>query len=336
MERVCENAGSNHVSLPEKTPFRRYVVSVIPFLVVGGLIYGGVYLKPVVKEVNVAPAVIERGDYLYGIAQVGNDRLIAVGSHGKIWAGSGSADSWTRLPSPIKTTLQDIDSWDAQHAVAVGDQGEIIASQDGGKTWSVSSAPKSRIANKLLRVRTAGEGVAWAVGEAGAVLRSGDHGNTWERAHEEEDLAWNGIAVRDRHVWIVGEYGNVHSSTDGGATWTKRKAPVKGSLMAVTFKDDAQGIAVGVNGMILSTSDGGANWVARSANTKEHLYDVIWDGERWAAVGDKGVLVMSDAKGEVWNVADGKENDRRWHTKILKFGNGYAVSGASFYLTSRN
>lgn len=313
---------------------RSYAVSLIPFLVVGGLIYGGVYIKPVVKEVNVPPAVIGRGDYLYGITLMGEQRLIAVGSKGKIW--ERTADVWAPVASPIKTTLQDIDAWDAKRAVAVGDEGEIIATEDGGKTWTVSSAPKSKIANKLLRVRTGSDGVAWAVGEAGAVLNSNDYGKTWVRAHDEEDLAWNGVSVHGRHVWIVGEFGNVHFSADGGASWTKRKAPVEGSLMAVTFKDDAFGIAVGVDGTILATSDGGASWVARESNTKEHFYDVIWDGERWAAVGDKGILVTSDAKGGVWTVVDGKDNDRRWHTRILKMANGYAISGASFYLTEKS
>ena len=106
--------------------------------------------------------------------------------------------------------------------------------------------------------------------------------------------------------------------------------------MSVAFKDDAQGIAVGVDGTIVATNDGGAKWIARKSQTRQHLYDVIWDGTRWAAVGDKGIVATSNAKGVVWTVTDGKKNDRHWHTKILRLGNDYAISGASFYLMDQS
>jgi photosystem II stability/assembly factor-like uncharacterized protein len=294
-----------------------------------------VYLKPVVKAVNVPPAVIERGDYLYGIAQLGSERLIAVGSRGKIWTSMGPTASWARLASPIKTTLQDVDSWDALNAVAVGDNGEIIVTRDGGSTWSKAAPPRSKVANKLLRVRTAGQGVAWAVGEAGAVLKSEDYGQTWTRARAEEDVAWNGVWIQGSRIWIVGEFGSVSFSADNGRTWTKQNTPIQGSLMAVAFKDAVSGVAVGVDGAILTTADGGLTWIKRELRAKDHFYDVIWDADRWAAVGDKGLLAMSDANGEAWQVVGGKDSDRRWHTKILRFGSGYALTGASFLVVDR-
>jgi hypothetical protein len=44
---------------------------------------------------------------------------------------------------------------------------------------------------------------------------------------------------------------------------------------------------------------------------------------------------MSDANGEAWQVVGGKDSDRRWHTKILRFGSGYALTGASFLVVDR-
>jgi photosystem II stability/assembly factor-like uncharacterized protein len=309
----------------------QYIGALVPFLVVGGLIYGGVYVKPVAKDVNVPAAVIERGDYMYGAAKAGDDKLIAVGSNGTSWAGTGAALSWSGLKSPLETTLQDVDTWDARRAVAVGDLGEIIFSGDGGASWVKASPPTSTVANKLLRVRTSEGGSAWAVGEAGAVLRSDDYGRTWVRARAEEDIAWNGVAVQGSRIWLVGEFGNISFSDNGGRSWSKQSSPVRGSLMAVAFKDASSGVAVGVDGVILATADGGASWKRQSLPAKDHFYDVIWNDGLWLAIGDKGLMATSSANAPAWRVADNKDNDRRWHTKILAYQDRFVLVGASVF-----
>lgn len=91
MNRDSETAQWRHKAAPTRTTnfnFARFVVSAMPFVVVGSLIYAAVYLKPAAKGISVPPAVVGHGDYMYGIAQLGTDRMLAVGSNGKVWVGN--------------------------------------------------------------------------------------------------------------------------------------------------------------------------------------------------------------------------------------------------------
>lgn len=316
-------------SVASKPGVTRYVAAAVPFLVVGALVYGGMYVKPVVKDVNLQAAVIERGDYMYGAAGLGAGKLLTVGSNGKIWSSAFPELAWRVVPSPLDTTLQDVAAWDERRAVAVGDLGAVIVSDDGGARWTRVAAPLSKVANKLLHVAATAGGGAWAVGEAGAVLKSADYGHSWSRARAEEDIAWNGVAVQGERVWLVGEFGNISFSDNGGASWKPQKSPVRGSLMAVAFKDALSGVAVGVDGVVLATSDGGAAWSRQPLAAKEHLYDVVWDGGRWLAAGDKGLVAASSADAPGWRVLDIPDNDRRWHTAIVALPRGAVLAGAS-------
>lgn len=313
--------------------FTRIIMSVLPFLIIGGLIYSAIFIKSEIAANTIRPPAIERGDFLYGIALPASDALWAAGSNGKIWRSADSGKSWAVQSTPTHENLQDIAAWDALHAVAVGNDGIVIRTVDGGRTWTTVDVPKSRIANKLVRVRIFG-GRAWAVGEVGAALYTDDRGATWKRGAPEEDLAWNDVFADGRKTWLVGEFGSIRTSIDGGASWTAANSPVKTSLMAIAFRDQDNGITVGLDGIILATRDGGRTWVETTKVTREHFFDLLWDGKQWAAVCDKGVLVTADAATAKWTVAQLAPDQRAWHTKIIRAGNRYMASGATFVTTA--
>ena len=236
--------------------------------------------------------------------------------------------TWHRQNTGIYENLQGIAAWDAQHAVAAGNHGVILYTADGGNSWKAAQVPKSDNPNKLFRVHIF-DGVAWAVGEFGSLLRSDDKGATWTRAMEEKDRAWNDICFRGQNGWLVGEFGTVMRTTDGGATWTENELENKVSLMGVEFRDDQNGVAVGLTGTLMVTSDGGATWRDVPPLTREHLLDIAWDENRWVAVGDKGVMVTSDAAASDWKLGRISEGDVSWRTQITRAGNRYYVAGAN-------
>ncbi|MGH8806552.1 MAG: WD40/YVTN/BNR-like repeat-containing protein, partial [Noviherbaspirillum sp.] len=219
--------------------FAKFSVSTVPFVTVGVLLYAALWIKPQAAGSSVAPPAIARGDFIYGITQPVGDSLLAAGSEGKVWRGSLGGPAWTLLPTPTKVNLQDIAAWDSRHAVAVGNDGVVIVSDDGGNSWRQVDAPKSGVANKLMRVRTAGASEAWAVGEMGAVLHTKDFGATWVRAAAEVDAAWNDVHAHAGKVWLVGEFGRIAYSADGGGNWKAVASPVKASLMAIAYRDAA-------------------------------------------------------------------------------------------------
>jgi photosystem II stability/assembly factor-like uncharacterized protein len=309
------------------------VTSLIPIAVVGGLLYAAFFVKAVAVISAVRPPAIERRDSFLGVALPADKIVWAAGSNGKIIRSDDNGANWSAQPVPVMENLQGIAAWDADQAVAVGG-GAIIRTADGGKTWKQIAVPSSEVANKLLNVRAYANGSAWAVGELGAVLKTADFGQTWVRALPEKDQAWNDISFSGGHGILVGEFGQVMTTEDGGSTWQTAKSGVQSSLMSVYLRDASNGVAVGLSGVVLTTRDGGSHWSVAERQTREHLNNVLWDGERWIAVGDKGLLVTGDAQGAVWKASRVSEGSLGWNTQIVRMHSsgkpaGYVLAGAS-------
>lgn len=305
------------------------VTSSLPVAIIAGLLYAGLFVKaePTVDRLAIRP--LERRDAFYGLAAPDGATLWAAGSYGKIVRSDDGGRSWRIQPTPVVSHLQAIAAWDGEHAVAVGNRGVVVVTGDGGRTWQEVQAPRSEIANKLVQVRAYPGGVAWAVGEVGAVLRSLDYGATWERAMPEKDQAWNDIFFDGPTGWMVGEFGQILRTTDGGANWEPVESPVGNSLMSVHFRDGRHGVAVGLSGTALVSADGGRTWRESPQLTREHLNCVIWDGQSWVAVGDKGIRVTADAAGTDWKAGRIDERDLSWHTQIVRSGDAYVLAGAN-------
>lgn len=309
------------------------LVSALPWMIIAGLFYAGLFVKPQVVGASVSLPMLERRDRIYGLAHGEGGTLLAAASNGKILA-VGADRKITRQPTPLDLSLQDIAAFDATHAVAVGNDNVILTTEDGGKHWSkADKVPRSQVANKLNRVRTGANGVAVAVGEMGALLHTQDYGKTWERLREEEDLAWNDVAILDGGTFVVvGEFGKILRSVDGGKNWEKEQVPVEGSLMAVAFRDASNGVAVGLDGVVLTSSDGGRKWSSVKLPVHEHLLDVLWNPGKneWFAVGAMGRWVSGTqgVEGLHWKAGVLGEHTLSWHTRALAAGDAYWLAGA--------
>ncbi len=306
------------------------LISSAPLVIIGGLLYAGLFVKPHPSGGVVETPVFERGNWFYGLSAQEGGKIWLVGADGKILRSQDGGGTWKLQSSLVKANLQDIAAWDDQRAVAVGNRGTVIVTADGGKSWRSVDVGPFKIANKLLRVKALPGGHAWTVGEGGNILHSGDFGNSWSRVGIEEDRAWNDIFFNEGRGWIVGEYGRIKFSKDNGATWKEVTGPVKISLMGVAFKNGNNGVAVGLNGVVLATHDGGQTWKQEKPVTAEHLFAVTYDGTRWVAAGAKGVVLISDSEGREWKSTRLSNEDRAFYTCIVKSGGQYYLSGARF------
>ncbi|MFZ3207845.1 MAG: YCF48-related protein [Geobacteraceae bacterium] len=304
------------------------IISALPLLIIGALLYVAIYIKPQPEEAKTNPYPIVKRDRFYGVVSPTPTTVWAVGSHGKVVRSNDAGNSWVVQTTPTTEHLQDIATWDDKRACAVGNNGVVMVTSDGGTSWKSVEAPRSDLANKFVAVRVFPDGGAWVVGEMGAVLYSKDFGLTWERRLKQEDVAWNSIALIEKTGFLVGEAGRIMRTDNGGETWTAVKSPVVSSLMGVALRDKDNGVAVGLQGVVLITKDGGKSWTETSKATIEHLFDIIWDGTEWIAVGDKGVMLKGDSSGADWNGKRITDLDTSWYTKVAKSGNRYYLSGA--------
>mgnify|MGYP003624317891 CR=1 FL=1 len=309
--------------------FAKLILSIMPWAIVGTLLWAGIFVKPTAVIEEVIPPVINVRDNIFGLSKVSSDVYMAAGNYGKLLISRDKGRTWESQTAPVDSHLQDITSWDENKSVAVGNEGVTLRTDDGGKTWVEVDSPKSDTANKLLRVHSYPNGEAWAVGEMGMILNSHDYGNTWTQMREEEDVFMNDIVrVDETTLYIAGEFGLIFKSSDNGKTWEDTQTDSPNSFTAVAFRTPTEGVVVGLGGAIVATKDGGETWTyiePKVSGMTEHLMDVEWSDEtnEWVAVGNKGKWITFSADLTQFDSKNLSDTDLTSHTEL-------SIDGASF------
>jgi photosystem II stability/assembly factor-like uncharacterized protein len=112
-----------------------------------------------------------------------------------------------------------------QEGVAVGIDGKIARTKDGGATWRFDPMKLAfPLIDPLYQPYVTADNHAWAVGGAGEVLHLAPGQSEWTRADLGTPLfIWlRGIDFADaQYGWLVGGYGTILRTTDGGKTWSR-------------------------------------------------------------------------------------------------------------------
>lgn len=133
---------------------------------------------------------------------------------------AGAAGSLSAAPASVVTRGLLLDACRVGHAVvAVGERGNIVRTDDSGRSWEVLHTPS---AATLTGVTFTDLQHGWAVGHLGTILATRDGGTTWSLQGETlgPDVSLLDVTTFDnRHVLAVGAYGAAFHSYDGGRTW---------------------------------------------------------------------------------------------------------------------
>ena len=192
---------------------------------------------------------------------VGKEVLWGSGDAGRTWTPQHKADA----------TMNAISAADVDHVWAVGNDGTIIHSEEGGRPTSGGGRRES----------------TWLDQSSGVTLHLTD------------------VVVSDtENVWAVGNGGTIIATSDGGATWHSQSSGTSEDLHSVAFADVNNGLAAGANGVILRTADGGETWSAVGSGTSERLRSVAFAGTKAIAVGDGGTVTRSEDAGISWRMQE--------------------------------
>ena len=204
---------------------------------------------------------------------------------------------WFGLRQEGETILYSIDLFDADNITAVGSEGTILHSTDGGTQWST---PASGVTDNLRRVRWHSPTLGIILGNGGEILKSVDGGSSWQRLASENTDALFDIHFFTEQSWLlVGLGGRSLTTTDGGQSWTSRSTGIN-NFNEVDFRGDF-GVIVGNKGTIRVTVDGGKNWTDRSVVSNLELTSVsIGDDSTAVAVGSNGTILRTQNKGRNW------------------------------------
>jgi photosystem II stability/assembly factor-like uncharacterized protein len=174
-----------------------------------------------------------------------------------------------------------------EHLIAVGDHGEVLASNNG-KDWAQVQTP---VRSPLTAVSFADPQDGWAVGHDAVILHTSDGGKTWTLQNFQPDLEkpfLSVLALDKDHAYAVGAYGLFYQTSDGGGTWTEVNAPaVRGDelhLYSIRKLGNGDLFIAGEQGTMGLSTDGGKTWTKlKSPYEGTYFGSVPVDG--------KGVLV---------------------------------------------
>jgi len=329
----------------------RITFSIAPWLVIASLLYVALFVKPAPVGQTVTPAAIETRDRFYGGVSPESGILWIVGADGKIIRSDDHGKSWLVQKVDPDVHFQDIAAWDGDTAIAMGNGGVVVRTEDGGDNWATVVVPVSEVANKLIDVKAYSAGEAWIVGEFGNILKSSNFGRTWVRMSEPDDVIFNEIVrVDDNSLIVVGEFGTILRTNDNGQSWSVLDLPVSNSITSIDFADSERGLAGGLQGLLLGTMDGGESWFQIDENfqppsgvvkpgsslrdawsdfTSEHIFSLRWIEDRgvWVATGAKGIWVTGSKDFSQWQSGRLAEREMGWHTDIVLVEKGLLFAG---------
>ena len=171
-----------------------------------------------------------------------------------------------KLPSYDDAALRAVRFVDQREGWAVGDEGVVWHTIDGGKTWDRqptgvrASLRGLHFLNPYTGWVVGREEVPFNGGSVGVLLFTEDGGLTWRPAERNTLPGLNGVRFLDRQTGFVFGDGTdqfptgLFRTSDGGRTWQSVRGPrcVRGRLLRSTFdpvvsrcRGDREGVARG-------------------------------------------------------------------------------------------
>ena len=249
------------------------------------------------------------------------------------WVSTGDGSWFWQSPLPQGNALYGLSFADDVHGWAVGEFGTIVATSDGGATWT---GQISKTTVRLRGVSFSDTAHGWVVGDGGYVSRTDDGGVTWTTPDSGVTQNLYDVSFTDAtHGWAVGLNGCIIATSDGGVTWGAQISGTTQHLLGVVFASSSRGWAVGAAGTILSTTDGGLTWNAQASGVTEWLDDVefVSSSVGWA-VGNAGTIVGTTNGGATWTPqVSGTTGD----LNVVTFADaqhGWAVGNGGLVLTT--
>jgi len=233
-------------------------------------------------------------------------RIVAVGDRGYAIYSDDQGATWSRAKAPPAPLLTAVTFVDAKAGWAVGHDAVILATVDGGLTWTQQfSAPAEQ--RPLLDVMFLDPLRGIAVGAYGAYYETADGGKSWNaRKVLDEDRHLNGLArSADGKLVILGESGTILLSADEGKTWSPVASPYKGSLFGAVTANDGAIVAYGLRGRIYRSTDAGKTWKQVDNDSAATLMGgtKLPDGAI-VLVGAAGTVLVSRDNGQSFQKAD--------------------------------
>lgn len=259
--------------------------------------------------------IAESGVLLDLASQTGQQ--IMVGEYGRILARNSLLESWQQSKVPVQATLTAVEIVDNDTAWAVGHQGVLLSSSDGGHSWQKRFDGTEL--SRLLRI---------ALREQRQLLSKQIEQERDEDQREELEMQLDDVSykledltvdsgleipffdllfISEQQGFVIGAYGALLETKNGGKTWEYQghKVPNPDSyhLNAISIDTRQNLYIVGEAGLVLRSRDLGASWQALDMEYDGSLFGVTANDSVVYSYGLRGIclsrLIMAIA-GKEW------------------------------------
>ena len=218
------------------------------------------------------------------------------------WSQDSVQFEWRRIESGTGEHLYGIDFVDTKRGWAVGTDGTVLSTVNGGMTWDAASVSK----DTLTEVNFTTPNNGW-VASIGKVHYTGSGGASWGMQHQVRGVGKRPPGILDLYFvsttegWAVGGSGTILHTEDGGSRWENHRRVSEKHLWGVHFVDPEHGWIVGEEGEVLHTGDGGKRWVRQRSNAEQPLFAVHFaDLTHGWIVGTNGLILHTADGGKSW------------------------------------
>jgi len=295
------------------------------------------------------------------VVNAGGGRLVAAGWRGLIAVSEDAGKTWRQAAVPVREDLTALAFPTPTHGWAVGNDGVVLESTDGGLTWVKrldGNAAARLMANKyeklseqnpsdvklkaalkdardyltqaparpFLDIAFQNEQVGYLVGTFGMIFRTSDGGKTWEPLIEKTDNpdGYNIYCVRivGDDVFLVGELGLALRLDRGTGQFVKMSVPYDGSMFALGGNASSL-VAAGLRGNAFLSSDDGTGWkkIEFGAGKPATVASVAMIGDR--------TIALATLSGDLLISTDAGQSFHRAQIKAPMKYAGIARAGAN-------
>ena len=166
-----------------------------------------------------------------------------------------SKAQWVELDPGVDDVLYDIYAITPDIAVAVGANGTIIKSIDGGETWQQKESGTTK---NLLKVQFPTSEIGYITAMGNTFWKTIDGGETWFSIDGSSNCFFHNFSWVSEELIYNTCSGVLVKSIDGGYSWTDIGSV---SLESLQFKSNNIGYGRKSNGNLLKTENGGETWM---------------------------------------------------------------------------
>lgn len=222
------------------------------------------------------PSALAAKGMMLAIASAG-ERLVAAGERGLIVYSDDQGKTWQQGSVPVSVTLTALYFVSPKTGWAAGHDGVILATADGGQTWTRQF--DGNAANALISADLEAQ-----IKQAQAAVDKAD-----AKSREAAQATLDALQASLDDVKAGAEFGPSRP------------------LLGLWFRDASEGLAVGSFGQIFRTGDGGKTWESwsgRIGNPDGFHYNSI------VRLADGGLMIA----GEAGKLRRSRDNGVRWET----------------------